>query len=119
MKKLIVAAALLALAAGSAQGGKKVYTEEEKAALKEKRLQKTGGIVLKEGEGRIVVVNAQGKFSAGDIERALAPFRDFLKVRIDVRDGKWSFGDGRPNDADVALFVVEFKARNIFASDSS
>ena len=107
MKKLIVAAALLALAAGAAQGGKKVYTEEEKAALKEKRLQKTGGIVLKEGEGRIVVVNAQGKFSAGDIERALAPFRDFLKVRIDVRDGKWSFGDGRPNDADVALFVVE------------
>ena len=106
MKKLIVVA-LLAVSAAYAYAEKKVYTEEEKAALKEKRLQKTGGIIFKEGEGKVVVVNAQSKYAAEDIERALEIFRDFLKVTIEVQSGTWSLGTKKPGDANVAMYLVD------------
>lgn len=106
MKKLIIVA-LLVIAASHAFAEKKVYTEEEKAALKEKRLQKTGGIIFKDGEGKVVVVNAQTKYAADDIERALEMFRDFLKVTIDVRNGAWAFGTKNPPDANVVMYVVD------------
>lgn len=106
MKKLIVAA-LLAASAACAYAEKKVYTEEEKAALKEKRLQKTGGVIFREGEGKVVVVNAQSKYAAEDVERALGMFRDFLKVTIEIQPGTWSFGTGRPGGADVAVYLVD------------
>lgn len=106
MKKLILALIVISTAFAYA-AEKKVYTEEEKAALKEKRLQKTGGIVYKDGEGKVVIVNAQSKYSAEDIERALDMFNEFLKVTIEVREGTWSFGAKNPKDANVAMYLVD------------
>ena len=102
---ICVLCAIATTAAFSAE--KKVYTEAEKAALKEKRMMKTGGIIFKEGVGKIVVVNAQTKYSAADIERNLETFRDFLKVNIEVREGTWKIGDKRPVDANVAMYIID------------
>ena len=106
--KIAVLSAMTAAAAASAlSAGKKAYTEEEKAALHEKRMQKTGGIVERQGKGKVVVVNAQGKYAAADIERGIKAFRDFLKVEMEVRNGTWSFGDKQPEDANAALYIVD------------
>lgn len=100
--------ALLSITAASALAAeKKTYTEAEKAALREKRLQRTGGSIMKPGEGKVVIVNAQGKYASDDIERGLGMFREFLNVAMEVRSGKWSFGDKRPSDANVAVYVVD------------
>ena len=106
MKKLTLAVLAFASALTYA-AERKVYTEAEKAALREKRLQKTGGTIKKDGTGMVAVVNAQKKYSGADIERALAIFRDFLNVRMEVVDGTWALGEKMPAGANAAIYVVE------------
>ena len=70
-------------------------------------LKNTGGIIFKEGQGKVVVVNSQKKFSSSEITECFSIFKEKLKVNIDVRSGKWSFGDMIPKDANIAIFIVK------------
>lgn len=70
-------------------------------------LKNTGGIIIKEGQGKVVVVNSQKKFSSSEITECFSIFKEKLKVNIDVRSGKWSFGDMIPKDANIAIFIVD------------
>ena len=104
MKKLLFCAMTVALVASVvAAETKKPLTDAEKAALKEMRLQKTGGIIIKQGDGKLILVNAQKKFAPADIDRVIAQFRDKLRINVEVRPGSWQLGDKIPADANLAL----------------
>ncbi len=114
MKSLIlsslasVALCASALAADPAPATKrKPLTEAEKAALREKRMQKTGGIVTQQGNGKVVIINAQKKYPVASVEKMLGDFRNFLRVNMEVREGTWKWGDKNPADANVVMFIVE------------
>ena len=85
-------------------------TDPKKLSKAEKeilRLEKTGGMITKPGKGKAVVVNCQGKFQASAISSAIEPFKELLRVEMEVRDGAWKFGDALPPDANVAVYVVD------------
>ena len=98
-----VAVATYAVAAETHPDLKKL----SKAAKEILRLEKTGGMITRPGKGKAVVVNCQGKFQASAISDAIEPFRDLLKVEMEVRDGAWKFGDALPLGANVAVYVVD------------
>jgi hypothetical protein len=110
MKKLIVA--LVAFCAIASYAADKVAElsdaekEAKKAQARQRMMEKTGGILEKPGTGRVVVVNAQDKFSSGDIESQVKKCNSAIRVKIDVEKGSWKLGDKLPAGANVAVFIV-------------
>ena len=104
----------VALAAAFAFGGESADAEKEakKLEAKERMLQKTGGIIEKAGEGRVVVVNAQEKIPESAIAGRIAAAAKLVRVKFDLEnragaDG-FSVADARlPENAQAAIFVVE------------
>ena len=100
MKALVFVAAICAAGAVFSAG---TNTVEAKNAV----LAKNGGMIVKPGEGKLVVVNCQTKIPATNVSERATRFVAPLRVPIEVREGSWKFGDGRPADANAALFVVD------------
>lgn len=110
MKKLVLLVSTLAVCSAIlAAPARKPLTEAEKAALREKRLQKTGGIVMKEGKGKVLFVNAQSKFPETDIAKRVTGLRGQLKVNMELRRGDWKFNAPIPSDASIVLYIVDDK----------
>ena len=102
---LLIAATIAVPQAFAETGkGKATLTKEERNRL---RLEKTGGIITRIGEGKAVVVNCQTKFPQTTLSSAMQQFKEILKVEIEIRDGKWSFGDKIPSDSNIALYVID------------
>jgi len=69
-------------------------------------LSKTGGIVEKKGEGKVVVVNCQDLVAEPLIAERAARLGRLMKCGFEVRRGTWSISAGRPSDANFAIYVV-------------
>lgn len=111
MKKLIfIISAAVTCATIFAAPERKPLTQAEKAALQEKRLLKTGGVITKEGKGKVLFINAQSKFSDIDISNRVKLLKDQLKVNMETRRGEWKFNAPIPSDASIALYVVDDKS---------
>ena len=110
MKKLIVAlVAFCAIASYAADKGAELSDAEKeakKAQARQRMMEKTGGILEKPGTGRVVVINAQDKFPASDIESQVKKCNGAIRVKIDVEKGAWKLGDKVPAGANVAVFIV-------------
>lgn len=110
MKKSLIALVSICAMVSCAQNKGAELTDAEKEAKKEqarqRMMEKTGGILEKPGTGRVVVVNAQSKFAFSDIESQVKKCNGAIRVKIDVENGAWKFGDKVPAGANVAVFVV-------------
>lgn len=102
---IILTTALVAVSAFAAE--KSPGAKLSKAERERLRLEKTGGMMTKRGEGKAVVVNCQQKFPATMLTGAINPFKELLKVEMEVREGSWKFGDAVPSDANVAVYVID------------
>lgn len=84
MKKLLlvfVAVATIGVVAADKPQQKKVRTPEEIAAAKERMLQKTGGIVEKQGTGKVAVIDCQSRYK----EQIAAKSKELQKfIRVDM-----------------------------------
>ena len=110
MKKVVIAIVAFCAIASYAQEKGAELTEAEKAAKKEqarqRMMEKTGGIIEKPGTGRIVIVNAQEKYSVQDIDAQVKKCNGAIRVKIDIEKGAWKFGDKVPAGANAAVFIV-------------
>ena len=107
MNRLIVAITVALAAAMTFAAGNQPTPKLTKAEKEHLRLVKTGGMITRQGEGKAVIVNCQRKFPAAALSATIEPFKELLKVEMEVRDGSWKFGDGVPADANVAVYVVD------------
>ena len=105
MKKLLMAVAVLC--AGTA------LSEDSEAAkaparhgMPEAALRKSGGIVEKKGEGKVVVVNCQDLIAESLIAERAARLGRLMKCDFEVRRGAWSVPAGKLRDANFAIYVV-------------
>jgi len=105
MKKLLIAVAVLC--AGTA------LSEDSEAAkaparhgMPEAALRKSGGIVEKKGEGKVVVVNCQDLVAESLIAERATRLGRLMKCGFEVRKGVWSVTAGKPRDANFAIYVV-------------
>lgn len=106
--KEIAYVVLMALAMTSIGAESPKLSDAEKAGKREQRLRKTGGIIIKEGKGRVVVVNGQKKISDEEILDRIAYLKDATKANIELRRGEWKFGITKvPSDANAAIFLVD------------
>lgn len=103
---LAMVASLVIMAADKKPADRPVRTEAEKAAIREKSLKKTGGIITKEGTGMIVIVNAQDKFPDSALESCIETFNKMLKVNVKLQRGTWKLGDALPKGANAAMYVI-------------
>lgn len=81
--------------------------EAQKAAARQRMLEKTGGIVEKPGTGKVVIVNAQRKVAPAVIEEKVEQIKKTLRVAIELTDGEWTLGAPLPEGASVALYVID------------
>lgn len=117
MKKLIIAVIAAVSLCGFAEDAKpqkKVLTPEEKAAAKERMLQKTGGIIERAGVGKVAVVNCQDKFGKDKIAAKTEEFKKYIRVDMTTIDGAKinaanALTDCRklPAGVTAALYVVD------------
>lgn len=108
MKKLLFAAvAVLSLCV---QAADEELTEAEKEAKKiaarQRMMEKTGGIIEKEGTGRIAIVNCQTKFKTADVMAKAEQFNKLFRVAMDTKEGTWKLGDKLPEGVDAAVYIV-------------
>ena len=104
----MMAAALLAAMVGLADTAKPKLTPEERAQRREQAMRRTGGIIEKKGEGRVVIVNCQSAVGPEAIEEALDGFRRVVHVEVQVEPGTFALSAVRlPKGANLALFVVD------------
>ncbi len=109
MNRILVAGVFLTVAA-IAFGETKTdqsATSVDKKAKEEAFLKKTGGLIVLEGSGKILVINAQSTFPESAITSAIKEFNDVLRMPSEVRSGTWKFCDKIPDDASVAVYVVD------------
>lgn len=102
-----VAFSLTAAETKSGSAGKSPMTEAEKAAKRQLMLEKTGGMIQKPGQGKVVVVNCQKKIESKQIADRMEQYNKAMRVNYAVVDGTWKFGDGVPAGAKIALFLVD------------
>lgn len=103
---LIAGCAMLSYASDEKRDLTEAQKAEKKVAARQRMMEKTGGIIEKAGTGRVVIVNAQDKIAKEDIVARIKQFNNAIRVKIDVEDGTWKFGDKVPAGANVAVFVV-------------
>lgn len=107
MNRPIVTVAFATIAAVTFAARDQAATKLTKAEKEHLRLVKTGGMIARQGEGKAVIVNCQRKFPTAALATTIEPFKELLKVEMEVRGGSWKFGDGVPPGANVALYVVD------------
>lgn len=83
--------------------------DAKRAESHEKMLRKTGGVVIKQGQGRILVVNCQDSVPNDEITERVKKIEYLLKLRCDVSYGTWSLSQAKPKDANVVIYVVNDK----------
>ncbi len=82
-------------------------TEAEKAERRERMLKNTGGIIRQEGEGKIVVVNAQTRIADALIAERVENLHLLLKYNFEVRKGTWTLGAGKIADSTLTVYLVD------------
>lgn len=82
-------------------------TPEEKAKRDELRLKMTGGFITQPGKGKILIVNAQNKFSEKAIEERMAYFKGKLQVAFESRRGTWKLDSVNPPDAQIVVYAID------------
>ena len=81
-------------------------TPEEKAAMKQRLLERTGGMVYKAGEGKVVYVNCQKKFPTEHIRERVKAFSKTIRVNFEVVEGGVSMYKV-PAGANAAIYIVD------------
>lgn len=112
MKKLafmFVAALSAVLNAADSQpkSEKPPLTAAEKAARHERMMVKTGGIVEKVGDGKIVFINCQSRIGDEEIKQRVDRMRFLLKFNMEIRTGSWQIDVKKPDDATVAIYIID------------
>lgn len=80
---------------------------EEIAVRRERMMTKTGGMIDFPGKGKILYVNCQSKISAYDVQKRCDKIQYVTKFPCEVREGTWKFGDTKPSDASIAIFIID------------
>jgi len=75
-------------------------------AIPEAVLKKTGGIVAKRGEGKIVIVNCQNTIDEKLISERANRLGRLLKCGVEIRRGEWNVSVKTPDDANFAIYVI-------------
>lgn len=110
MKKLIfalIAVCATAVIAEEQKTDKPQLTEAEKAERRQKMLEKTGGIIEKKGDGKIVFIDCQTRIDEKEIAERVDKIARVLRYNCEIRKGSWKFGDGVPADANIAIYLVD------------
>ena len=107
MHKIIAIITTVFIAASAFAAEQTTAPKLTKAEKERLRLEKTGGMITKRGEGKAVIVNCQQKFQATILTGTIRPFQYLLKVEMETRPGTWKFGDEIPADANVAVYVID------------
>ena len=108
MKRLIIALSIAAAAAGAALAeGVSVTAAAPRRGVPEAVMKKTGGIVEKQGEGKVVVVNCQDVVGEALVAERAARLEKLLKCAFEVRRGTWDVAAQKPRDANFAIFLVD------------
>ena len=105
MKKLIVCAAVFA---AFAVAGESIDAAAPKhRSVPEAVLRKTGGIVERKGQGKVVVVNCQERIAESLIKERTARLARLLKCAFEVRKGAWEISAPNAADANIAIYIVD------------
>lgn len=105
MKALIVCAA--AFAAFSAIGENKGDAAPKQRAIPEAILKKTGGIVEKKGQGKVVIVNCQSRIAESLIKERMERLARLMKCTFELRSGAWDISAPNASDANIAIYIVD------------
>lgn len=84
--------------------------EQENSDRRETMLRRTGGMVYSVGKGKVVVVNCQNTISADTIRERVEKTAFVLKYNCELRDGQWNLNAQTPDDATVAIYLVDDEA---------
>ena len=99
MKNLmLVIAALAAL---------NVFAFERSPEAQRKMLEHTGGIIQIAPTGKIVVMNCQQKIPTADVQERVEKLVKLLKFNFVYAEGTWKFGDEKPADANLVIYLVD------------
>ena len=85
----------------------KSLTDSERAQRREDMLRASGGIIEKVGTGKIVIVNAQSRIGVDSITERIDKISYVLKFPMELRTGTWHFGQSKPSDATIAIFLID------------
>ena len=85
---------------------KKPLTPEEKAERHQRWLEKTGGHIIRQGKGKIVIVNCQDMIFDEVIKTQQVNLANLLRVAVVTEKGTWKMGDALPKDATLAIYLV-------------
>ena len=107
MKSIITAMCLATALVSYAQDAAKDNSASAPAhAMPEAVLKKTGGIVTKRGEGKIVIVNCQNAIDEKTISERANRLGRLLKCNVEIRRGDWSVSAKVPDDANFAIYII-------------
>ena len=116
MNTKMLAVTLVALCATGAFGEvkNKQLTPEQKAAVRERMMQTTGGIIKVPGQGQLVVVNGQSRVPESVLATQMNLIAKSLKVNVSARGGEYGQDKvGKDFDAYKAsalVYVVDLPA---------
>ena len=105
MKALIICAA--AFAAFVAAGENKDTSAPKHRNIPEAMLKKTGGIVERKGQGKVVIVNCQSRIAESLIKERTDRLARLLKCAFEVRKGAWEISAPNAADANIAIYIVD------------
>ena len=72
-----------------------------------RQVRRSGGILDKKGDGKIVIVDAQNLIGAKTIEDSVGLLQRVTHYNFEIRKGTWDFGSGAQSDANVTIYLVE------------
>ncbi len=84
-----------------------VDESEKKAMIRKRVLEKTGGIIEKQGDGVVRVINSQRKISTEVISDRINRLNEVLRIRIDVQEGEWSLSRKNTPACNAIIYVVD------------
>lgn len=79
---------------------------EEKAARHKKWLERTGGKAVRQGEGKIDVINCQNLIFDDVIKTQQVNLSRLMHVEVEVSRGAWKMGDSLPKGAKLVIYLV-------------
>lgn len=103
----VVVAFALAAFAVDVTAPKKELTAEERARRRELMMKKTGGIIDRLGEGKVVFVDCQSRIGESVVRERVENLHHLLKFNIEYKRGAWKMGDPLPDGATVAIYIVD------------
>jgi len=108
MKSIITAVCLASALVSFAQDAAKenAVPVSTPHAIPEAVLKKTGGIIAKRGEGKIVIVNCQDAIDEKIISERANRLGRLLKCGVEIRRGEWNVSAKIPDDANFAIYII-------------